>query len=85
MPQQNLFSPHSGIMSTITPGNTMSRSMGQYGKGHGDPILSAPTAATNPLKDGGGGIKTNPREGGLGAGPQGNYGSVSNAGAMDAG
>jgi hypothetical protein len=32
--QQNLSSPHSGLRSTITSGDPMSRMMGQYGKGH---------------------------------------------------
>jgi hypothetical protein len=32
---QNLDSPHSGLRSTITKGDPLSRLMGQYGKGHG--------------------------------------------------
>jgi hypothetical protein len=32
--QQNLHSPHSGLRSTITKGDPLSRMMGQYGKGH---------------------------------------------------
>lgn len=31
---QHLSSPHSGMKSTLHPGDTLSRSMGQYGKGH---------------------------------------------------
>lgn len=37
---QNLGSPHSGLRSTITKGEPMSRAMGHYGKGHS---FSAPT------------------------------------------
>lgn len=33
--QQNLHSPHAGMKSTITKGDTLSRSMGQYGKSAG--------------------------------------------------
>jgi hypothetical protein len=31
---QNLDSPHSGLRSTITKGDTLSRMTGNYGKGH---------------------------------------------------
>jgi hypothetical protein len=71
-----------GQKNTITPGDTLSRSMGQYGKGHS--LLGAQPAANaapvshagmNEIRGGSGGIKKRPRQGGIGPGPMGNYGS----------
>lgn len=83
---QNLVSPHAGVRATITPGDPMSRMMGQYGKGHsfapaappaGDPVLAVPGAkgAAGAVRDARGGVKRHGRQGGLGPGPNGSYGS----------
>lgn len=58
--QENLLSPHAGMKSTITGGDPLARSMGHYGKKQG---------ALSDVRGGGGGIKKNPRSGGLGPGP----------------
>lgn len=91
MTAQNLMSPHAGIKATITPGDTMSRAMGQYGKGHsfaaptptamsigppGMPGGVGPKSDPGPhIRDGKGGIRKNARSGGIGPGPNGSYGS----------
>lgn len=59
--QENLISPHTGVMSTLAGGDPMSRSMGHYGKTAKNPSLSQ-------LRGGAGGMKKNPRTGGLGPG-----------------
>jgi hypothetical protein len=70
--QQNLGSPHSGQKSTLASGDTMSRSMGQYGKGHSFSGL----AGGNPLKQIRGGMGGMRRiRGGLGPGKAGQPGS----------
>jgi hypothetical protein len=62
---QHLSSPHSGMKSTLHPGDTLSRSMGQYGKGHS-------FAGPSPLKQIRGGTGQMRRiRGGLGAGKMG--------------
>jgi hypothetical protein len=88
MAQQDLKSPHSGIMSTITPGDPMDRSMGQYGKA-GTPMTAMvgglPTPGSDPtksmgdptIKDGTGGIKSHPKFGGIGPGMSGGMGTSS--------
>jgi hypothetical protein len=65
--QQNLSSPHSGQRSTITKGDPMSRSMGQYGKGHS---FASPLSM---IRGGAGGMKR--IRGGLGPGKQGQPGA----------
>jgi hypothetical protein len=76
---QNLGSPHSGLKSTLTKGDPMSRMMGHYGKGHsfsqtppvgGDPTMGGPTKAPSiaAIRGGQGGMKANVRQGGLGPG-----------------
>jgi hypothetical protein len=72
---QNLESPHSGLRSTITKGDPMSRLMGQYGKGHslmgGGGAMGGPSRAPSglgQLRGGGGVMKRNIRQGGLGPG-----------------
>lgn len=84
MAQQNLVSPHSGVRATITPGDPMSRAMGNYKVGHSyldsiappaDAIADAPGAGAIPVRGGKGGTRPHVRQGGLGAGPNGSYGS----------
>ncbi len=66
--QQNLSSPHSGLRQTITPGEPMSRAMGQYGKGHSF-NLAGSTFGASPLSKIRGGIGQMRRiRGGLGPG-----------------
>jgi hypothetical protein len=66
---QNLGSPHSGLKSTVTKGDPLSRSMGQYGKGHSF------TAGASPLKQIRGGLGQMRRiRGGLGPGKMGEAG-----------
>ncbi|HEY1491980.1 MAG TPA: hypothetical protein VGF35_05095 [Steroidobacteraceae bacterium] len=71
---QNLASPHSGLRSTITPGDSSSRMMGQYGKGHSFGALpgmggaSKAPSGLGQLRGGGGAMKRNVRMGGLGPG-----------------
>jgi hypothetical protein len=76
--QQDFGSPHSGVMSTITKGEPLSRMMGQYGKGHSfAPQPQAPSMAMGPskapklstIRGGSGAMKKNVRQGGLGPGP----------------
>lgn len=75
--QQALGGVHSGVKSAITGGAPLSRSMGQYGKGHSylpgmeGGVTADPTqhAGVKQIRDGGGGIRRNPRKGGLGPGP----------------
>jgi hypothetical protein len=68
-----------GQKSTLAGGDTMSRAMGQYGKGHSylppgtsdmGPAAMDPTvhAGTNQIRGDQGGLKSNPRSGGLGEG-----------------
>jgi hypothetical protein len=93
MAQQDLQSPHSGIVATITPGDPLSRTVGQYGKGAtfplpttGGPSVLAAPAGGSAIRDQSGGLKTHPKTGGLGAGPNGSYGSNRDYGAQaDAG
>jgi hypothetical protein len=73
-----LLSP--GMRSSITPGDPMSRMMNQYGKGHsllandspsGPTDMDAPITPTrahpgiSDMRGGKGGIRKNPRQGGL--------------------
>lgn len=57
--QQNLGSPHSGMRTAITPGDTLARSMGNYGKA--PPALNAggaPSVDLAPkMKDAAAGIR----------------------------
>jgi hypothetical protein len=64
---QNLVSPHSGMKSTITKGEPLSRSMSQYGKGH---QFSSGTAL-NQIRGGKGQMRH--IQGGLGPGRTGGY------------
>ena len=57
---QDLGGPHSGVMSTLAGGEPLSRMMGHYKKGH--------SFNAAPVRGGGGGVKPNPRQGGLGPG-----------------
>jgi hypothetical protein len=52
--QQNLGSPHSGIMSTVAGGDPMSRMMGQHGKKHSftAPPMRSSTMAPHPSAGG---------------------------------
>ena len=82
MTMQNLPGLHSGVKATLIPGDTMSRSMGQYGKGHSMaaqtaalPDMAPHEVATVPVRDGKGGIKKNPKEGEMGPGPNDGYGT----------
>lgn len=60
--QQDLISPHSGVMSTLAAGEPLSRMVGRYGKGHS---MAAPSG----IRDSGGGLnKGHVRQGGLGPG-----------------
>lgn len=59
---QDLGSPHSGMKSSVTPGDPMSRVMGQLGKGHSF-APPAPMRTTT--------MVPHPRKGGLGPGAQG--------------
>ena len=91
MPSQNLPGPHSGAKATVTPGDTLARSMGVYGKGAdiGSPMSSAsvpdPTAAavaSPPTKQSTPLMRARPG-GGAPPGPNGSTGSprdYSNAG-----
>lgn len=68
-----LPSPHSGVMSTLTKGDTLARSTGQYGKTANSNL---PSRSANPLgkiRGGSGGIKR--IRGGLGPGRMGQPGS----------
>lgn len=75
--QQDLGSPHSGMKATITKGDPLSRVMGHYGKGHtfgspqDSPMTSGPSKAPklSTVRGGGGTMKKNVRQGGLGPGP----------------
>ena len=70
--QQNLHSPHAGMKSTITKGDTLSRSMGNYGKSSGSPGLAGISSSANPLKMIRGGTGQMRRiRGGLGPGKMG--------------
>jgi hypothetical protein len=82
---QHLGSPHSGMRSTITKGDPLSRMAGQYGKGHS--FLAGPqgAGATMPvsgssglanIRGGQGGMKRVPRSGGLGPGAMGTPGTA---------
>jgi hypothetical protein len=78
--QQNLASPHSGLRSSITKGDPMSRLMGQYGKGHsfGNMMGGVPGGgnAASPLHQIRGGIGQMKRiRGGLGPGKVGQAGA----------
>ena len=74
--QQNLGSPHSGTMSTLTTGDTLSRMMGQYKKGHSF-AAPGPKASKVPMRGGAGGIRRNPTKGGIGPGKMGTTGPAS--------
>jgi hypothetical protein len=71
--------PHPGARTSLTPGNSLSRMMNQYGKGHSflpggaQPVGAAGADPQNhagvlPIRGQKGGIKRNPRRGGLGPG-----------------
>ena len=72
-----------GQKDSITGGDPLSRSMGQYGKGHSYLGGAQPSVNSDPTKHAGsqvvrgsqGGVKTHPREGGIGPGPNGSVGS----------
>jgi hypothetical protein len=66
---ENLHSPHSGLMSTITGGDPMMRSMGHYGKKNG---------GLSQIRGGAGGTKRTPRKGGLGPGAMSTPGTSAN-------
>jgi hypothetical protein len=69
--QQNLHSPHMNMKSTITKGDTLSRSMGQYGKAAGG------ISGASPLKMIRGGTGQMKRiRGGLGPGKMGTPGGA---------
>lgn len=71
----HLPSPHSGVMSTLTKGDTLARSASQYGKDK-SASLNSPSRSANPLgkiRGGTGGIKR--IRGGLGPGRMGQPGS----------
>lgn len=71
----HLPSPHSGVMSTLTKGDTLARSAGHYGKDK-SASSSSPSRSANPLgkiRGGSGGIKR--IRGGLGPGRMGQPGS----------
>jgi hypothetical protein len=76
--------PGLGAKASITGGDPLSRAMGQYAKGHsyltpadGQPTDVDPTlhAGANAVRGSKGGVKTHPREGGIGPGPNGSHGS----------
>jgi hypothetical protein len=50
------------MSTTLTKGDTLDRAMGHYGK-------AAKSGGLSSVRGGGGGIKRNPRSGGLGPGP----------------
>lgn len=62
MAQERLPGLHSGVMTTLTPGDPMSRSMGQYGKGHSFALPSPADMAGLPSDAGG-----SPKPGGFAA------------------
>ena len=62
---QNLMSPHAGLKSTITKGDPMARSMGQYAKA---PKPGAVAHGLTQIRGGQGVMKRTPRQGGLGPG-----------------
>jgi hypothetical protein len=73
-----------GSPATITGGSPLSRSMGQYGKGHSylapgmdDGVVTDPTAhpGMSQVRDSSGGIRRNPRQGGLGPNDDSNQGT----------
>jgi hypothetical protein len=67
---QNLGSPHAGVKSSLASGDPLSRSMGQYGKGH-----SFGLAGGQPLSKVRGGLGQMRRiRGGLGPGKTGQAG-----------
>lgn len=87
---EDLGGTNSGAMATIVAGDPMSRSMGQYGKGHSFNLNPAPVNAadgagtkggTGAVRDSKGGLKPHDKLGGLGAGPNGSYGSPRDYGA----
>ena len=71
-----------GGRATLTPGNPVSRMMGQYGKA--TPAYMPPDTADRPpthpamneVRGQSGGVKAHPREGGIGPGPMGATGSA---------
>ncbi len=86
MPAQTLPGPYSGVRATVTPGDTLARSMGQYGKGAtGMPAVLDPTqaaVASPPTKNAMPLMRARPG-GGAPPGPNGSTGSprdYSNAG-----
>ena len=50
MPSQRLPGVHSGVKSTLTPGDPLARSMGNYKKGH-DPLQAAANAGLPVAQD----------------------------------
>jgi hypothetical protein len=75
--QQDLGSPHSGLRSTITKGDPMSRMMGQYGKGHSFSGLAGgqapPSGSLHAIRGGTGQMRR--IRGGLGPGKVGQPGA----------
>lgn len=61
-----------GQKTTTTPGDPVSRSMGQYGKDHSylPDDSSMPSASSLPLRNVSGGVRDRPRSGGLEGGFQ---------------
>lgn len=84
MASQRLPGPHSGVRNTLTKGDPLARSMGQYGKGH-DPLGAASDAGLPSAVDeqppalftrgGAGGIRRHPKFGEMGPGADDGYGS----------
>lgn len=88
MGAERLPSLHSGVKSTVMPGDVMSREMGQYGKGHDFAAAAAaglPTATPGQppalVRGGAGGIKAEPKFGSMGPGKYDAYGSQGGYGA----
>jgi hypothetical protein len=63
--KQDLQSPHSGLKATLSPGEPLSRSTGNYGKGHSF------SGGLSQIRGGKGNIRRNPTHGGLGMGSKG--------------
>lgn len=88
MAAERLPGPHSGVKTTVAPGDPLSRSMGHYGKGHDPMAAAAANSAGLPsvinekppgaaVRGGAGGFKTHPKFGAMGAGPMDSYGQDS--------
>jgi len=87
--QQSHGSPHAGSMAVHTPGDPLSRSMGQYKKGHSftDPSASAQALIAQPkpampigkeIRGGAGTIRPGAKFGGIGPGPMASVGGDDN-------